>query len=52
MEPEARQGGGGGGGGAAGGGGGRRGAAAPLTDKDKQFLKDALEEYLRPYMRG
>jgi 4-hydroxy-tetrahydrodipicolinate synthase len=50
MEPEARQ---GGGGGAAGGGGGaRRGAAAPLTDKDKQFLKDALEQYLRPYMRG
>jgi dihydrodipicolinate synthase/N-acetylneuraminate lyase len=37
---------------AGGGGGARRGAAAPLTDKDKQFLKDALEEYLRPYMRG
>ena len=54
MEPEARQGGAGGaaGGGAGGGGGARRGAAAPLTDKDKQFLKDALETYLRPYMRG
>jgi dihydrodipicolinate synthase/N-acetylneuraminate lyase len=56
MEPESRQGGGGGGGaagaGAGGGGGARRGAAAPLTDKDKQFLKDALEDYLRPYMRG
>jgi 4-hydroxy-tetrahydrodipicolinate synthase len=56
MEPEARQGGAGGGGaaggGAGGGGGARRGPAAPLTDKDKQFLKDALETYLRPYMRG
>jgi hypothetical protein len=51
MEPEARQGAGGaagGGGGAA--GGGRR--AAPLTDKDKEFLRTALEDYLKPYLRG
>jgi hypothetical protein len=31
-------------------GGGRR--AAALTDKDKEFLRQALEEYLKPYMRG
>lgn len=58
MEPEARAGGGGGGGGGAAGGGGaggggaRRGAAAPLTEKDKEFIKQALDEYLKPYMRG
>jgi len=55
MEPEARQGGGGAGGGAGGGGGaagGGRRAAAALTDKDKEFLRQALEEYLKPYMRG
>jgi 4-hydroxy-tetrahydrodipicolinate synthase len=58
MEPEARQGGRGGGtgggataGGGGGAGGGGRGAA-PLTDKDKQFLRTALDEYLKPYLRG
>jgi len=51
MEPEARQGAGGAaGGGAAGGGGGRR--AAPLTDKDREFLRTALEDYLKPYLRA
>ena len=55
MEPEARQGGGGaGGGGAAGGGGGAGGGrrAAPLTDKQKEFIRQALGEYLKPYLRA
>jgi 4-hydroxy-tetrahydrodipicolinate synthase len=55
MEPEARQGGGGAGaagGGAGGGGGARRGAAAPLSDRDKAFLKTAFDEYLKPYLRS
>jgi 4-hydroxy-tetrahydrodipicolinate synthase len=47
MEPEARS----GGGGAAGGGvGGRR--AAVMTDKDKEFLRASIDQYLKPYMRG
>jgi 4-hydroxy-tetrahydrodipicolinate synthase len=62
MEPEARQGGrgaggaGGGGGAAAGGGGagagGGRAAAAPLTDKAKENIRNALDVYLKPYLRG
>jgi hypothetical protein len=48
MEPEARQGGGGG----AASGGARRGAAAPLSDRDKEFLKTAFDEYLKPYLRS
>jgi 4-hydroxy-tetrahydrodipicolinate synthase len=56
MEPEARQGGAGGGAGAggasAGGGGPRRGAAAPLSDKDKDFLHTAFDQYLKPYLRA
>jgi 4-hydroxy-tetrahydrodipicolinate synthase len=50
MEPEARQGAGGAAGGGAGGGGGRR--AAPLTDQDKDFIRTALGEYLKPYLRA
>jgi dihydrodipicolinate synthase/N-acetylneuraminate lyase len=55
MEPEAKnpgQGGGGGGGPAGGGGagGGGRRAAAPLTDAQKQSIREALREYLGPYL--
>jgi dihydrodipicolinate synthase/N-acetylneuraminate lyase len=39
------------GGGAAGGGGGGRGAA-PLTDKDKENIRAAIDTYLKPYFRG
>ena len=52
MEPEARQGGGAGGGAGAGGAAGARRAAAALTDKDKEFLRLALDEYLKPYLRA
>jgi hypothetical protein len=47
MEPEARPAGGGGGGGT---GGGRR--AAPLTDSEKKAIRLAMDEYLKPYLRG
>lgn len=53
MEPESR--GGGGGGGAGGGGGGRRGGrggATRLTDAQKQYVRDAIDQYLKPYMRA
>jgi dihydrodipicolinate synthase/N-acetylneuraminate lyase len=40
----------GGGGGGAGGGGGRGGA--PLTDKDKEAIKLAIDTYLKPHFRG
>jgi dihydrodipicolinate synthase/N-acetylneuraminate lyase len=45
-----RRGGGAAGGGAAGGGGGRGGA--PLTDKDKESIKLAIDTYLKPHFRG
>jgi dihydrodipicolinate synthase/N-acetylneuraminate lyase len=41
---------GGGGGAGAGGGGGRGGA--PLTDKDKESIKLAIDTYLKPHFRG
>lgn len=47
MEPEARRGAGGGGGM---GGGGRRNA--PLTDDEREFIRNALSAYLKPYLRG
>jgi len=61
MEPEARRGaaggggGGGGGGGmggagAGGGGGGRN--SAPLTENQKEFIRDALNTYLKPVLRA
>jgi dihydrodipicolinate synthase/N-acetylneuraminate lyase len=43
-------GGGGGGGGAAGGGGGRN--SARLTDSQKEFIRDALNVYLKPVLRA
>ena len=56
MEPEARaSGGGGGGGGRAGGGtggGGRALAGAALTDAQKGKIRDAIDQYLKPYMRA
>jgi hypothetical protein len=47
-----RAGGGGrpGGGAGAGGGGGRGGA--PLTDKQKEYIRYAIDTYLKPYFRG
>ena len=39
-----------GGGAGAGGGGGRGGA--PLTDKDKENIKLAIDTYLKPHFRG
>jgi dihydrodipicolinate synthase/N-acetylneuraminate lyase len=53
MEPEAsagRTGGGGGGRGASGGGGGR--GATPLSDTQKEFIRDAVKEYIRPYSQA
>ncbi|MGP8260517.1 MAG: dihydrodipicolinate synthase family protein [Acidobacteriaceae bacterium] len=47
--------GGGGGGAGAGAGGGRAGGGrggAPLTDKDKENIKLAIDTYLKPYFRG
>jgi hypothetical protein len=44
MEPEARP--------AGGGGGGRRREATPLTAERKAFLRQAMEDYLRPVMRA
>jgi dihydrodipicolinate synthase/N-acetylneuraminate lyase len=56
MEPEARRGAGGGaggGGGAAGGGGmGGGGRRAPLTDEQKEFIRSAMNEYLKPYFKA
>ena len=59
MEPEARPPAGTGGTGArsgsgAGGGGGTAGGrrSAPLTDAEKARIRLALEEYLKPYLRG
>jgi len=46
MEPEARR----SLGGAPAGGGGRRNA--PPTDKEKEFVRSALNEYLKPYLRA
>ena len=42
MEPEAPQ----------TGGGGRGPARAPLTESGKQFIRDAMNTYLKPYMRA
>lgn len=52
MEPEARpaNAAGGGGGGAGGGGGGRNNA--PLTDTQKEAIRNALNNYLKPYLRA
>jgi dihydrodipicolinate synthase/N-acetylneuraminate lyase len=58
MEPEARNAGGGGGraggGGGGGGGGGRggRGGTAALTDAQKESIRNAMDLYLKPYMRA
>ena len=54
MEPEARAAGGGGGGRAGGGtgGGGRALAGAALTDAQKGKIRDAIDQYLKPYMRA
>ena len=43
MEPEAPQ---------AGGGGGRGPARPPLSESGKQFIRDAMNTYLKPYMRA
>jgi hypothetical protein len=44
----------GGGGGAAGGGGGRggRGAAGTLDEAGKKALRDAWDQFMKPYLRG
>jgi dihydrodipicolinate synthase/N-acetylneuraminate lyase len=42
----------GGGAGAGAGGGGGRGAQDPMTDADKKNVRDALNTYLKPYLRG
>ena len=42
MEPEAPQ----------TGGGGRGPARAPLSERDKQFIREAMDSYLKPYMRA
>ena len=42
MEPEAPQ----------TGGGGRGPARQPLSERDKQFIRDAMDSYLKPYMRA
>jgi 4-hydroxy-tetrahydrodipicolinate synthase len=44
MEPEA--------GGGGGGGGGRSRAVTPMADDRKAFLRQAMEDYLRPVMRA
>jgi len=46
MEPEARQGGGGGGGGP----GARRNK--PLSDAEKEFIVEAMNSYLKPFLRA
>jgi dihydrodipicolinate synthase/N-acetylneuraminate lyase len=40
------------GGGGAGGGGGARAAQEPMTEADKKNVRDALNTYLKPYLRG
>jgi len=45
MEPEAKPAGGGGG-----GAGGRR--MSPPSDTEKQFIRDSLQKYLKPYLRA
>ena len=35
-----------------GGGGGGRGAAAPLDEAGKQALRDAWDQFMKPYLRG
>jgi dihydrodipicolinate synthase/N-acetylneuraminate lyase len=40
------------GGGAGAGGGGGRGAQDPMTEADKKNVRDALNTYLKPYLRG
>lgn len=45
MEPEARRGGGG-------GGGGRRRGGDTLSDDDKASIRNAIDEYLGPYLRA
>ncbi len=56
MEPESRPAGAGGGGGrgagAGGGGGGGRAAASSLSDAQKEFIRKAMDEYLKPYLRA
>jgi dihydrodipicolinate synthase/N-acetylneuraminate lyase len=47
MEPEARP---AGGGRRGGGAGGER--AGPLSHADKEFIRNAMDEYLKPYMRA
>jgi dihydrodipicolinate synthase/N-acetylneuraminate lyase len=42
----------GGGAGAGAGGGGGRGAQDPMTEADKKNVRDALNTYLKPYLRG
>jgi hypothetical protein len=32
--------------------GGARGTQAPLTEADKKMVRDALNTYLKPYLRG
>jgi len=46
MEPEARPAGGGR------GGGGGAGRDAPLTSAQKKFIRGAIEDYLKPYLRA
>jgi 4-hydroxy-tetrahydrodipicolinate synthase len=48
MEPQARRDGPAGGGG--GGAGGYERRNAPLTEQQKQFIRDALHDYLQPYL--
>jgi 4-hydroxy-tetrahydrodipicolinate synthase len=53
MEPEARSAGGARGAGAgagAGGGGGGRGRAGPLSHAQKESIRQAMDDYLKPYM--
>jgi dihydrodipicolinate synthase/N-acetylneuraminate lyase len=47
MEPEART-----AGGARGGGGAGGGREAPATRAQKKFIRNAIDEYLKPYMRA
>jgi 4-hydroxy-tetrahydrodipicolinate synthase len=53
MEPEARSAGGGRGAAAgAGGAGGGRGRAGPLSHAQKESIRQAMEDYLKPYLRA
>jgi hypothetical protein len=38
--------------GSGGGAGGGRGAQDPMTEADKKNVRDALNTYLKPYLRG